>query len=98
MPIYLVTYDLRRELTRLDYAKIYAVRDTYDHVRLSESSYAIDTTETPDAVLSKFKQALDANDVLSVVTLTGPWAGQGQSAADAWLSRKLGSNPRRRIL
>lgn len=90
MSVLLVTYDLNREAgSKVDYAKFYKVRDTYDYVRLSESSYAFNTTESAVTVKQKVKEAFDPNDYIFIIPLKQPYAGYGPKTTVEWLDKNL---------
>lgn len=86
MSTYVVTYDLNRETVR---PNIVAEVKTTDWAKLSESSYAISTSETPQAVYDRFKRHLDSNDNLYVITLKRPYFGQGPQDVNEWLANHL---------
>jgi hypothetical protein len=90
MAVLLVTYDLNKEgKSKVDYNKFYALRDKYDHVKLSESSYAFNTTETPNALYNKLKPLLDENDYIYIITLSRPKMGYHLKSVIAWLEKNL---------
>jgi hypothetical protein len=84
--IYVVAYDLNKETTR---PKITEERDKTPWAKLSESSYAIETNETPEQVYNRFKKHLDNNDNLYVITLKKPWYGFGPKDVVDWLDKRL---------
>jgi CRISPR/Cas system-associated endoribonuclease Cas2 len=86
MAIYLVTYDLNKETTRPKIVD--EVRKT-GYARLSESSYAIDTQETPQQVYNRFLKLLDNNDDFYVILLKRPYSGQGSQEVNDWLESNL---------
>jgi hypothetical protein len=80
---FLVTFDLVRDTRR---AKIRAeVEGSERWVRLSEGSYAIATPEAADEVYQRLLPLLEANDVLYVIALCRPFAGQGLETVNDWL-------------
>lgn len=87
MAILLITYDLNKQ--GQDYAEFYALRNKYPYARLSESSYAIQTEETPRQIFDKFSAAIDQNDYLFVVTLRRPYWGFGPEKVIDWLEARL---------
>jgi hypothetical protein len=90
MAVLLVTYDLNKEgKSKVDYNKFYEIRDKYDHVRLSESSYAFNTTETPEAVYGKLKPVIDPNDYILIITLKKPYFGYHLKTTIEWLNKNL---------
>jgi len=86
MAIYVVAYDLNKETNRPNITA--EVRKT-DWAKLSESPYAIDTSETPEQVHERFKRHLDSNDDFYVITLTRPWTGYGPQVVIDWLQKRL---------
>lgn len=88
MACFIVTYDLNKETKRPNITK--KLKDTYDTwARLSESSYAIVTNSTSQAVYNVFEPMLDGNDTLYVITLKKPYYGQGEKDVNDWLERNL---------
>ena len=87
MSTYVVTYDLNKESVRPKIVE--EVKSTGDWAKLSESSYAIETPETPQAVYNRFTKHLDGNDNLYVITLTRPYYGQGPTDVNSWLESHL---------
>jgi hypothetical protein len=91
MAVYLLTYDLNKEVTRPPIVKF--IKDNYAWARLSESSYAIETDMSPEATYRIFSNFLDANDQLYVIQLSLPAEGQGASDVNQWLLQKLRWSP-----
>jgi hypothetical protein len=89
MAVLLITYDLNKGAGTFDYDNFYKIRDSYDHAKLSEFSYALKTDEAADAVKAKLKAVMDPNDYLYVVTLKHPYSGYGPKAANEWLAKNL---------
>lgn len=88
MTTLIVAYDLNNETRR---PKIVEEIKKTSWARLSESSYAVDTTETTAQVLSRLRKFLDNDDNLYVITLTRPWSGWGPKEVLEWLTQRLGS-------
>ena len=87
MAVYLVTYDLRKEVVR---PKIVEAIKKYDvWAELSESSYAIETTQTREAVYNGLSHLLDNNDQPYLITLKRPYSGQGSQEVNDWLGSQL---------
>jgi len=86
MAIYVVAYDLNKETVR---PKIVDEVKKTSWARLSESSYAIDTNETPGEVMARLKKHLDDNDNCYVISLRKPWDGRGPKAVIEWLRDRL---------
>lgn len=78
----LVAYDLNREIVR---PKILEEIKRTAWAMLSESSYAIQTWETPEQVFRRLERYLDGNDRLFVVELTGGYYGQGPAEVHNWM-------------
>jgi hypothetical protein len=86
MSIYLVTYDLNKETVR---PKITTEVKKTAYAQLSESSYAIETNESPEDVYSRFTKLLDGNDNFYVIGLKHPYTGFGPQAVNKWLAENL---------
>jgi len=82
----LVSYDLNKEVKR---PNIVAEVKKTDWARLSESSYVIDTSETPEQVHARFKKHLDSNDFFFVMRVTKPYTGWGPKDVVEWLDDKM---------
>jgi hypothetical protein len=89
MPVLLLTYDLNREPDKTDYAGFYKVRDSSDNVRLSESSYALNTDDSPATVYGKLKPYTDSNDYVYIINLEKPYSGFGPKNVNDWLEKNL---------
>lgn len=86
MSVYIVTYDLNKEVVR---PKITEEIKKKAWAKLSESSYAIKTDETPQQVYNRFSKHLDGNDNFYVITLKRPYYGQGPKDVNEWLENNL---------
>jgi hypothetical protein len=88
MSVFIVTYDLNEEANRPplldDLKKIYPT-----WAKLSESSYAVETSKTPRQVYDSLEKHIDDNDNLYVVTLSKPFYGRGPKIVNDWLSNNL---------
>lgn len=82
----LVTYDLNNESVR---PNIVAEVKKTSWAKLSESSYAISTSETPDEVYARFLRLLDGDDSFYAITLDRPYSGQGPETVNSWLAENL---------
>ncbi|MDQ3666541.1 MAG: hypothetical protein M3410_08170 [Acidobacteriota bacterium] len=92
MVVLLVTYDLNREgKSKVDYNKFYKIRDSYHHVKLSESSYAFNTVESPGFLRDKLREVIDPNDHIYIITLKKPYSGFGPQPTNDWLEKNLPS-------
>lgn len=86
MAVFIVTYDLNKEVKR---PPIVAEVKKTNWAKLSESSYAISTTETAGGVYQRFKPLLDGNDSFYVISLRHPYSGQGPKIVNDWLDKNL---------
>ena len=87
MAVLLITYDLNAP--GKDYNDLLTTIRSYDWARLSESSYAIGTNASPQAIFDKLQPYLDRNDNLYIITLKKPYAGYGPKEVNDWLERNL---------
>ena len=88
MSTLLVTYDLRK--SGQDYSDFHKVIKSYGiWARLSESSYAVTTTDSATTVFNKLSGHMDGNDTLYVITLRSPYFGQGPKEVNSWLAGQL---------
>lgn len=87
MAILLVTYDLNKP--GQNYPDLLPAIKAYPFAMLSESSYAIETTKSPESVFKALSALLDANDTLFVLTLSSPYAGRGPELVVDWLGDRL---------
>ncbi len=87
MATYIVTYDLNKETKRPNI--VGSIHDFPSWAKLSESSYAISTNQTPRQVYDDLLKHLDSNDQLYVITLRQPYYGQGSKEVNKWLANNL---------
>jgi hypothetical protein len=87
MAVLQITYDLNKPSK--DYADVLKTIKGYSWAKLSESSYAIVTDSTPQAVFDRLKPYLDSNDNLYVINLKRPYAGFGPKEVNEWLEKNL---------
>ena len=87
MAVLLITYDLPKK--GQNYEGILGTIRKYPNTQLSESSYAIDTTETHLDIFKKLQSSMDSNDRLYVVNLTKPVTGHGKKNVNEWLEEHL---------
>lgn len=87
MTVLLIAYDLNKEFNRPPIvAEIKKKWPTW--ARLSESSYAIKTQQSPEEVYKALNHMLDSNDELYVVRLNFPyWGTRGE--VNQWLGKNL---------
>lgn len=90
MATLLVTYDLNKEKSDKDREKLReAIKSTGSWARLSESSYAVETTSTPKSFYDVLSPHIDSNDNVLVMTLTRPYWGQHDKEVIDWIEAKL---------
>ena len=92
MAVYIVTYDISDEDETKAENRRKKVRKFCEDkgVYLSESSYAIETDESANVVITRLKQIIDVNlDDLYVITLQSDWDGNGPPQTIAWLQTRL---------
>ena len=87
MATLLVTYDLNK--SGQNYTSFLGVIKKYTWARLSESSYAIQTYETPQAVYNNLSPYIDKNDNVYIIALSQSHYGQGPQEVNNWLSQHL---------
>lgn len=94
MAWYVVSYDLRREITADAYASIFAaLQSASDWCRPLFSFWIIETPRTPSEVISILRNvgAIDENDGIVVLEITG--AGDFRRVMDAdvaaWLNKRI---------
>ncbi len=88
MAVRLITYDLNNP--GQNHSKILTKIKAFSAwAKLSESSYAVETSESPQSIYSAFSPLLDQNDDFLVITLTSPLAGQASQKVIDWLQRRL---------
>lgn len=88
MSVYLITYDLNKEITRPPIVKKIKELGT-SWAKLSESSYAISYAGTPEQVYNALKPLLDSNDHIYIITLKRPYTGWGPATVNKWLEDNL---------
>lgn len=88
MSVFLITYDLNKELNRPNMAK--KIRETFaSWAKLSESSYAVESAASPEHVYSQLSTLLDKNDQIYIISLRKPWTGFGSKEVNDWLDQHL---------
>lgn len=88
MAVLLITYDLNREAVRPPIVqKIKEIGNSW--AKLSESSYAISYSGTPEQVYRILKPLTDDNDTIYIITLKKPWTGYGPKDVNDWLENNL---------
>lgn len=88
MAVYLVTYDLHNP--GKNYKEILEqIKASPGWAQLSESSYAISTSETVEQAYTRIHVKAEDNDTMYIVTLRKPWMGRGPKAVNDWLEKHL---------
>lgn len=89
MSVKLITYDLNSPGQK--HAKVLAkIKDDYPAwAKLSESSYAVNTTDSPSTIFNAFRSLLDDNDYFLCITLSRPYAGRNSKDVIDWLDTHL---------
>jgi hypothetical protein len=87
MAVLLVTYDLSKP--GQDYADLLKYLKGFSWARLSESSYAIVTDQSPESIATAARNHMDANDTVYVIHLKRPYAGFGPTLVNDWLEKHL---------
>ena len=82
MAIHAVNYDLKKP--GRNYQSLYDAIGQYKNCHHLESTWLIDTAETPAQVRDKLKQHIDQNDSLFVCRLQNAWATLNYDCA-SWL-------------
>ena len=61
--IYLLTYDLHKDGDKAEnYKELYKLIESYDHLKVTDSSYAICSDETAHTLFSRIYLHFDGND------------------------------------
>ncbi len=87
MTVRLVTYDLRKPGQL--YNAFYKTLHSYPYAKLSESSYAVETQETPQQVYDKLAPSIDKNDQIYIISLSRPLWYLGNVDVNKWLEARL---------
>jgi hypothetical protein len=87
MTVLLVTYDLNKP--GQDYSEFIATFKKYPWAKLSESSYAIDTSKSPSAIYEELEPYTDEGDHVYIIKLSNPWMGYGPKKVNSWLDDNL---------
>lgn len=87
MAIKIITYDLNKDAPREQYQKLYDFLDAHNAVRLSESTYALETEGmTNSFIYDGLYPALDSNDFLLVLAMEDVFpSGQHHDDVLNWL-------------
>ena len=85
--IYIVTYQATNAATG---ARVLAeLKRVAGWAKLTDTSYAITSSRTPQQVYERFEALLGSEDTLYVFTVRRPYYGQGLSEVNEWLSKHL---------
>jgi hypothetical protein len=87
MSVLMITYDDVNIDPKLD--PVLSIVNEYDHIQLSEGTYAIETDEKTRTVFNKIIPTMRKNVRLLVVTLIKPFAGPVLEPVSVWLSKHL---------
>lgn len=83
----LITYDLNKETKRPPIVD--KIKEFEAWAKLSESTYAVNTSLSVNEVYNRLKPMFDDNDVLYIITLNKPWTGYGPKKVNEWLENNL---------
>ena len=87
MSVLIVAYDLHGQPGKNRDLLKYLNR--YDCTRLTESTYAIDTTKNTATVLQELRSFLEMEDACYVINLRKPYCEHGPGDASDWLNQRL---------
>ncbi len=87
--VLMITYDLVKEKTSEDYKEVLNIIKSYDFLMISESSYAIYTSDSPQNILDKIKKFIDTNDKVLIIKILNPKQGWLTEAQWKWLNDRL---------
>lgn len=87
MSVLLITYDNSGIKSSVD--PVLNLVQGYQHVQLSDSSYAIETDEKTRTVFNKIMPYLTKSAHLFVVTLVKPFSGPALQHVSEWLAKHL---------
>jgi hypothetical protein len=88
MPVRLISYD-PNEPGRDDSTFFSIVKRYGPWAKLSEFSYAVVTSVSPEIMMERLKQHLQPYDIVSIITLAPPYSVTGHEDLNDWLSRRL---------
>ena len=87
MSVKIITYDLNNESNRPDI--VGDIKSYSSWARLSESSYAVSTSDTPTDIYNALKKHIDNDDQIYIVQMRKPWNGFGPKTINEWLNNNL---------
>ena len=85
----IITYELKNPSDKTDYTAFHNVVKTYDHIALSDSSYAIATDEYPKDIFEKLFPLIDSEDSLTVIALVRFYMAHHDKAVLQWLDANV---------
>jgi hypothetical protein len=88
MAIRFISYD-PNEPGRDDTALVDVIKKYGPWAKLSDKSYAVETSVSPETIVERLRQHIEPYDIVCVVTLAAPHCVHGHEELDDWLSRKL---------
>jgi hypothetical protein len=88
MAVRLISYD-PNEPGRDDTAFFDVVKRYGPWAKLTEFSYAVVTSVSPEIIMERLKQHIGPHDIVSVITLADPYSVIGHEDLNDWLSRRL---------
>jgi len=83
----LVTYDLKNK--EQDYSTFYDMVHSYPYTKITETSCAIETTESPEEIFDGLWPWIDPHDRVMVFELAKSWSGIGSEEAQQWLKERV---------
>lgn len=87
MSALLIIYDTKSPW--LDYGGLVRAIKKFDWIKLTDTSYAISTSITPQEVFELLRKSLDDSANLYVLSLKKPFTGFGPPRVNEWLVRHL---------
>lgn len=88
MAVLHITYNQDPETSKAAYDGFYKVIATYQHRRLSQSNWTINTQESPQAVWQKLKQHINANAYFLMMPLDPTWFSAKDRTVLSWLAKR----------
>jgi len=85
----ILTYDINKELSPKNYDGFCKIIKSYNFIKLSKCSYALDTNEEPLTIFSKLKPYIHSDDCLLILSLNKPFYGQASQDLIDWISKKI---------
>lgn len=85
----IITYELKNPSDKTDYEAFHTLVKSYDHVVLSDSSYAIATDEYPKDIFEKLFALIDTEDSLTVIALVRFYMAHHDKAVLQWLDANV---------